>query len=91
MVCISVSAVPPDFEIATKRVVASGSLREQRAEGVGVEIVHEVQARTVAQRADARHAMAGKLRQRLAAEARSAGAENDDVGRARGEPARRRR
>ena len=25
MVCISVSAVPPDFEIATKRVVASGS------------------------------------------------------------------
>ena len=25
MVCIKVSAVPPDFEIATKRVVASGS------------------------------------------------------------------
>ena len=33
VVCIRVSPVPPDFEIATKRVVASGSLREQRAEG----------------------------------------------------------
>ena len=34
----------------------------------------------VAQRADARHRVAGKLRQRLAAEARAAGAEDDDVG-----------
>ena len=32
MVCISVSAVPPDFEIATKRVVASGSLASSVAE-----------------------------------------------------------
>ena len=36
----------------------------------------------VAQRADAGHAVAGKLRQRLPAEARAAGAEHDDVGRA---------
>ena len=49
MVCISVSPVPPDFEIATKRVVASGSRCEQRAVGVGIEIVHEMQARPVAQ------------------------------------------
>ncbi len=34
MVCISVSPVPPDFEIATKRVVASGSLPSSVVEGV---------------------------------------------------------
>ena len=55
---------------------------QQRAVGLGIEIVHEMQARAVAQRADARHRVAGKLRQRLAAEARSAGAEEHDVGRA---------
>ena len=49
MVCISVSAVPPDFEMATKRVVASGSRAEQRAERVGIEIVDEMQARRRAQ------------------------------------------
>ena len=88
MVCIRVSPVPPDFEIATKRVVASGSLSSSAAEGRGIEIVHEMQARARAQGADARHAVAGELRQRLAAEARSAGAENDDVGRARRAAAR---
>ena len=54
MVCISVSPVPPDFEIATKRVVASGSRSSSVAKVSGIEIVHEVQARPVAQRADAR-------------------------------------
>ncbi len=34
MVCISVSPVPPDFEIATKRVVASGSCASSVAEAV---------------------------------------------------------
>ena len=53
--------------------------REQRGVGPGVEIVHEMQARAGAQRADAGDAAAGELRHRLAAEARSAGAEKDDV------------
>ena len=35
MVCISVSAVPPDFEIATKRVVASGSLASSASKECG--------------------------------------------------------
>jgi len=44
---------------------------EQRGEGVGVDIVHEMEAR----------ALAGyrQLGQRLAAQARAAGAEHDDV------------
>ena len=45
-------------------------------------------AAAVAQRAEAGHRVAGKLRQRLAAEARSAGAENDDVGGAVAKPRR---
>ena len=53
---------------------------EQEAECVGIEIVHEMQARKAAQRADAGHVVAGELDQRLAAEARSAGAEDNDVG-----------
>ena len=53
---------------------------QQRAVGVGIEIVHEMQARAVAQRADALDGVAGELRQRLPAEARSAGAEDDHVG-----------
>ena len=79
IVCISVSPVPPDFDTATKRVAASGRRREQRGVGPGVEVVHEMQARAGAQRADAGDAAAGELRHRLAAEARSAGAEKDDV------------
>ena len=43
-----------------------------------------MQARRLPQRADAGHARTGELRQRLAAEARSAGAEDHDVGRAGG-------
>ena len=39
-------------------------------------------------RADAGHRIAGKLRQRLAAEARAAGAEEHDVGRAGAQPRR---
>ncbi len=62
---------------------------EQRAVGVGIEIVHEMQARPLAQQPDARHAVAGELRQRLAAEARPAGAEDHDVARAVGQAARR--
>ena len=62
-------------------------LGEQRAEGVGIEIVHEMQARGRAQRADARHRVAGKLHQRLAAQAGTAGAEEDDVGGVFGQPA----
>ncbi len=74
--------MPPDFEIATKRAVASGSFASKRAEAFRIEIVHEMDARARAQGADARHRVAGKLRQRLAAEARAAGAEKHDVGRA---------
>ena len=85
-VCISVSPVPPDFEIATKRVVASGSFASSAPIGRGIEIVHEMHARRVAERADAAHADAGKLRQRLPAEARAAGAEHHHVGRAGAQP-----
>ncbi len=45
-----------------------------------------MQARPVAERAGAFDGVVGKLRERLSAEARSAGAENDDVGRVAGEP-----
>ena len=45
-----------------------------------------MQARAVAQRADAFDRVVGKLRERLPAEARSAGAEDDDVGRVAREP-----
>ena len=86
MVCISVSAVPPDFEMATKRVRLVRQLAEQRGEAVAIEIVHEMQARRRAQGADARHAVAGKLRQRLAAEAGAAGAEENHVAGVVGEP-----
>ena len=54
MVCISVSPVPPDFDTQTKRVVASGSLLRNSLEGARIEIVHEMDARRGAQRADAR-------------------------------------
>ena len=43
-------------------------------------------ARRRAQRADARHGVTGELRQRLAAEARAAGAEDHDVGGVLGQP-----
>ena len=61
---------------------------QQRRIGVGIEIVHEVQARAVAQSAEPRHPATGELRHRLAAEARSAGAEKDDVCGTGGEPFR---
>ena len=54
--------------------------REQRGERVGIEIVDEMQVRRFAQGADARHVVVGELRQRLPAERRAAGAENNDVG-----------
>ncbi len=57
--------------------------------GVGIEIVHEVQARAVAQCAEPRHPAAGELRHRLAAEARPAGAEKDDVSGTGHQPLRR--
>jgi hypothetical protein len=52
----------------------------QRAKGFRIEIVHEVYARRLAQRADAGHAITGELRQRLAAQAGAACAEENDVG-----------
>ena len=88
VVCIRVSPVPPDFEIATKRVVASGNFVEQRGVAVGVEVVHEMQARAVAKGADAFDGVVGELGEGLPAEARSTGAEDDDVGRVAGEPRR---
>jgi hypothetical protein len=54
-------------------------LRQHGAIGLRIEIVHEMQPRPLAQQAHARHRMARELSQRLAAEARSAGAENHDV------------
>ena len=60
--------------------------REQSAVCRGIEIVHEMQARTLAERLDAAHADASQLRQRLPAQARSAGAQYDDVGRTRAQP-----
>ena len=90
MVCIRVSPVPPDFEIATKRVVPCGSFSSNASKRDRIEIVHEMDARRLAQRRRRPGRVAGKLRQRLAAEARAAGAEKHDVGRAgRDEPLRR--
>ena len=56
-------------------------LFEQRAVGLGIEVVHEVQARGIAEERDACDRVSGKLRERLPAEARAAGAEEHDVGR----------
>jgi hypothetical protein len=56
---------------------------------LGVEIVHEMQARGRAQRADPGHAMAGELRQRLPAKARPSGAEQHHVTRAVAQARRR--
>ncbi len=53
-VCISVSPVPPDFEIAMKRVVASGSFSSSIAVGRGIEVVHEVHARRRPERVERR-------------------------------------
>ncbi len=50
-----------------------------------IEIVDEMHARGPAQIADARHLVIGELRQRLPAERGAAGAEYDDIARARGE------
>jgi hypothetical protein len=58
---------------------------KQQRVAVGIEIVHEVQARPVGQGPDARHRMAAELRQGLPAEARAAGAEKHHVGGALGE------
>ncbi len=80
-VCISVSAVPPDFEIAMKRVLASGSARQHLAKGLRIEIVQKMQPRPIAQQAQAGHSVAAQLRQRLSAKARSASAEKHDVAR----------
>ena len=91
MVCISVSPVPPDFDTATKRLVLQRQPFQQRAVAVGIEIVHEMDARRIAQGADAGHGVAGKLRQGLAAEARAAGAEKDHVGGAVAQQRRRSR
>ncbi len=52
---------------------------QKRLESDGIEIVEKVRARLVAQHAKSRHRVIGELRQRLAAEARAAGAEKDDV------------
>ena len=48
-------------------------------EGDGIEIVEEVHVRLLAQRPEPGHRVIGELRQSLAAEARSAGAEENDV------------
>jgi hypothetical protein len=60
-------------------------IRKEGAVAFRVEIVHEMQARPGAQRTDPRHRMTGELRQRLAAEARSTGSEDHNVGCSRGE------
>ena len=80
--------MPPDFEIATKREVASGSTLEEAAEGLRVEVVEEMHPRRLGEAPEARHGVVRELRQRLAAEARSAGAEEDDVRGAVPEPRR---
>ena len=81
MVCISVSPVPPDFEIATKRVVVSGSCASMPSNVAGSRLSRKWM-RGCRAGADAGHGVARELRQRLAAEARAAGAEEDHVGRA---------
>jgi hypothetical protein len=60
--------------------------RQEQAEGLRIEIVHEMNARLAAQEADARNRVAGELRQSLAAETGSAGAKKDDVGGAGTQP-----
>ena len=75
IVCIRVSPVPPDFEIATNCVEASGSLCRMRSKVMRVEIVEEVDARALGEAPGARHRIVLQLRQRLPAEARAAGAE----------------
>ena len=59
------------------------SVPEELVEGQRVEVVEEVEPRPGAQHVEPRNAVVGELRQRLTAEARSAGAEDDDVGRIR--------
>ncbi len=61
---------------------------EQRTERVGIEIVHEMHARRAAQETEAGQRVSRELRQRLPAQARTAGAQEHDVGRARFQPAR---
>ena len=81
--------MPPDFDIATKRLVASGRRCSTPLEGGRVEIVEEVHARVLGEAPGARHGVVAQLRQGLPAEARAAGAEEDDVGRLAREPRRR--
>ena len=62
-------------------------LRQQCLERAGIEIVHEVQVRRLAQTGYPRHGVAGELRQRLPAQAGAGGAEQDDIGGALRQPA----
>ena len=82
--CTSVSGVPPDLEVTTKRAVASSNEPSADCQRDGIEIVVEARARAVLLRlvGKARDVPAAELRQRLAAEARAAGAEEDDGARA---------
>ena len=78
--CTSVSGVPPDLEVTTKRVAARVEGAERRLQRDGIEVVVEARARPLPLRL-VRHAgdvPAAELRQRLAAEARAADAEEDD-------------
>ncbi len=80
MACASVSAVPPDFDVTMKRLSARSSVFNTPVERFAVEIVIETRARPrlLAFGRDAGNFPAGDLRQRLAAEARSAGAEEHE-------------
>ena len=83
MVCISVSPVPPDFEIATKRVVGERQPLPAASPKVSGSRLSR-KCRRGASRSAPRPGTAwpAQLRQRLAAEARAAGAEEDEIGRA---------
>ena len=78
--CTIVSGVPPDFDTTTKRVRERSNDDQRTLERQAIQIVVEARARARALRGvgAARNVPAGELRQGLAAEARSAGAEEDD-------------
>ena len=72
--------------MATKRVVASGNFASIVSNDSASRLSMKCTRGGAAQRGHAGHGVAGQLRQRLPAEARAAGAENDDIARAVGEP-----
>ncbi len=86
--CTSVSGVPPDLEMTMKRAPPRSSNEPAPRPALAVEVVVEARARPLPLRlvGGARDVPAAELGQRLPAQARPAGAEEDDGARALGQP-----